>query len=536
MFQRSSRAAPFRALVHVSVRVALILLLLLALGHQLTDFLAQPVSTSIGQTPAPFPRLTVCPGSSLQDDQVLLDRLRQLKAGSISIGEFYNHTTLELLGGHLFVEGSNPEHSAVSANDTGHGLWRPRFYMRQHAARVVWEMRCYTLEASAALRELAFSEVEMQLRLAVPLLFVSGRDIAYRLFIHGTEEPNIGDLFARQSAVRVPSSTFVELWPGEAKFFRVTASQRRIVNLRRRPCRSEPGYSPGRCMKACLWRRLAARINCRLPHMVGPDVHQPELHGPLDHLPLCKRPVRIQPEGGRRAPRRAKQSDGPLSAECLVESYENTRPSPNPDAPGTDNPSPASNTTSADLGNKINRTLEEAMLNEELVELMPAELLTHLSGCDCPRPCSETKYHISVDTRTDLIRHPVSACFTQAILKMDLLSDLTEESLSFSLSTLAANMAGLVGLITGVSLFSLSDAGEALVFAASGCWWGSCKSKEKHKSGGVKDDHLVRVAWESEQVQPRHELDSVSARVEESQVQQYEGGSASLEVDYRQIV
>ncbi|KAF0314163.1 hypothetical protein FJT64_015375 [Amphibalanus amphitrite] len=489
MLSRSSsggtaRWHPARAVVHWVVRAALLALLLTLLCRQLAEFRAEPVSTAIIRQQAPFPRITLCPGTWMRDNRLRLDRQRQLADGNISISSFYNDTTLELLHGELFVEGAESETTHISADVTEHGVWRSRFYQQQHSGgELVWEVRCYTLQPSAALHRLASSEVELRLRLAVPLLFINAhRSIAYRMLIHGDEEPNVGDLFPRQSGLSVPITSFAELKPGQDAFFRVTVGGRRLVNLRRRPCRSDDGYSPAQCLKECLWRRLAAHTSCRLPHMVGPDVYLPQLRGPLDHLPLCDKIVRGVGWGADKRLVNIMSDRHP--PECLEESFRSTRPSP-------------SLSEAADLESGLNFSSAESEAVDVGIQLVPRSLLTNLTGCECQPACGKLTYRISTDPRTEHIAQPASQCTTQVILKIDLTMDLFEESLSFTVSTLAANAAGFLGLFTGLSLFCLVDVGEALAFSA----FARCRNgKSAPSAGSTSDKPVVRVtfAWEKE--------------------------------------
>ena len=62
------------------VRVGLLLSLLFWMWEQLLEYRAQPVSTSFSRQLAPFPRLTLCPGSKLYAPELEMDRMRKLGA------------------------------------------------------------------------------------------------------------------------------------------------------------------------------------------------------------------------------------------------------------------------------------------------------------------------------------------------------------------------------------------------------------------------------------------------------------------------
>ncbi|KAF0293347.1 hypothetical protein FJT64_000924 [Amphibalanus amphitrite] len=182
---RRPRAVPLvRSLLRWTARAAGLLVLLTLAGQQLLEFRAQPVSSTVVRKKAPFPRLTVCPAASLTDYSLLLERQQQLVNDSISLLDYYNLTTPEMVG-----------------------VYPGLMLFADHLALI-------------------------------------------------PKESDLG-----------------------------------LANVNRRPCRSEPGYSLTQCLKECLWRRLAAHIGCRLPHMVAADAYLPEIRGPVDHLPMCKRPV-----------------------------------------------------------------------------------------------------------------------------------------------------------------------------------------------------------------------------------------------------
>ncbi|KAF0304771.1 hypothetical protein FJT64_023492 [Amphibalanus amphitrite] len=96
----------------------------------------------------------------------------------------------------------------------------------------------------------------------------------------------------------------------------------------------------------------------------------------------------------------------------------------------------------------------------EADQLVPRQLLEDMSGCDCPPACHQVVYTLH-DTRSisaeDLI------CRTNVHLKLDLTTDLVEESLSFTPSTLVANLGGFIGLVTGYSLLTLIGMMEKLI-------------------------------------------------------------------------
>ncbi|KAF0289687.1 hypothetical protein FJT64_012128 [Amphibalanus amphitrite] len=137
----------------------------------------------------------------------------------------------------------------------------------------------------------AKKKINLEILLKVPPIF-SSETLAYRLYVHDTEEPNIGELLPNELG-RVQQTVSVDMLVQKNLSMRLTARLFNSANVWRRPCREEPGYSAIQCLKECLWHRLAANISCRLPHMVGAGVYLPDMSGPLDHLPLCTRPVQM---------------------------------------------------------------------------------------------------------------------------------------------------------------------------------------------------------------------------------------------------
>ncbi|KAF0301472.1 hypothetical protein FJT64_003096 [Amphibalanus amphitrite] len=251
-----------RRLLGAAARLGLLLVLAALVWQQWAQYRAQPVSSSSRRRLAPFPRLTLCPGMHLKDLAALRALRLRLENGTLTVAEFYNRTTLQLTSSEhnrLTILGRRPITERVGGRGQL-GLWRQRFYF-VHQDGGAWPARCYTFEPSEYLQRRSVNEVELLLFLGVAPLFTDHRGIAYRLYVHGAEEAN------------------------GAASHRVAAHMRRLADVRRRPCRSEPGYSLTQCLKECQWRRLAGHIGCRLPHMVSAGVFLPDTRGPLDHLP-----------------------------------------------------------------------------------------------------------------------------------------------------------------------------------------------------------------------------------------------------------
>ncbi|KAF0311962.1 hypothetical protein FJT64_001817 [Amphibalanus amphitrite] len=299
------------------------------LHSQYQEYRSQPVSSTVFRRQAPFPRLTLCPGSPLRDTVILQEAETLLVNGNVTLDQFYNISTLQMLESgssgpnwhnRIRMESGVPAEGTVPGTSRL-GTWGARYYLTVSLfGRKVHPMRCLTFEASEYLRARGENSLELELVLATTPVFTESKGTAYRLFVHGNEEPNVGDLVAQEIGPHVPKTLVQELGAGQTAAMRVTARLFSLINLRRRPCGEEPGYSETQCLKECLWRRLAANISCRLPHMVGAGVYLPDMSGPLNHLPLCARPVQMETASLINLRRRPCRTDpGYSETQCLKE-------------------------------------------------------------------------------------------------------------------------------------------------------------------------------------------------------------------------
>ena len=88
--QWQGRAATVaHGLLRCSARAVGLLLLLLLTWQQVTEYRAQPVTSTVVRRRAPFPRLTICPAARLNYYGLLLDRQQRLVNGSLSIVDYY---------------------------------------------------------------------------------------------------------------------------------------------------------------------------------------------------------------------------------------------------------------------------------------------------------------------------------------------------------------------------------------------------------------------------------------------------------------
>ena len=515
------------AVLKWTVRLGLLGLMVVLTYQQAHDYLSEPLSSTVVRRQARFPRLTLCPGGELRDTILMRDKLLELANGSLSIVEFYNQTSLHMMNSHNSVNNLMLKHGKKIVStipvDGPLGVWKSRFYLPIDAiSKKASPMRCITFHPSEHLHALGANVVNLVLQLRIAPLFTSRSGISYRLFVHGDDEPNVGDLTApSELGVSVPTTTSRELRKSEGASLRVTARLRRLASVRRRPCRSEPGYSLTRCLKECLWRRLADHIGCRLPHMVAADVYLPEIRGPLDHLPFCTKFV------GRERWRMVfcrRVSD----EVCLKESFFWSTPKVEvssalraPMSAKHRSPkklsAPLTNNNQTHQGIRLPFPFPQKCHSPpRSLHLVPFELMSDLQGCNCLPACHQAKYYLQEDV-TGSNRYGsdiVGICETILALRVDLAADLLEESGAFTLPTLLANIGGLVGLITGFSLFTVANFAEALIHTVAFKGQANRRPKvgqhlTKNSEGGHRVQFVGQWNW-----QPREftELPSVEIR------------------------
>ena len=472
--RRKREALPIAAVLKWAVRLALLSLLGGLTCKQALEFLSEPLSSTVVRRQARFPRLTLCPGGELKDTFLMRDKLKELANGSLTIIEFYNQTSLHMLKSHNSINNLMLKHGKnVVSSIPGEGplgAWKSRFYLPVDSiSKKFAPMRCITFHPSARLHTLGANIVSLTLQLRVAPLFTGRSDVSYRLYVHGEDEPNVGDLTPpAELGLSVPTTTLRELRKSEGASLRVTARLRRLANLRRRPCRPEPGYSLTQCLKECLWRRLAAHIGCRLPHMVAADAYLPEIRGPVDHLPLCTKFV------GREKWRMV-FCHRPSDESCLKESFGWSTPIvklPGSLVMASPEKLRARKFASPSTRNETRRSSqlrspfpEKCHSPPKSTHHVPFEVMSDLKGCDCQPACHQAVYYLQEDATGSNVytSGSVGTCETLLALRVDLAADRMEESGTFTLLTLLANLGGLVGLITGFSLFTVSNIAEALI-------------------------------------------------------------------------
>ena len=495
-------APVLRLVLRWTARLGLLVLLTVLVWQQTVLYRAQPVSTSLVPQHAPFPRLTLCPKTYLQDQLLVNESLRRTAAGTMTAKEFYNLTTLQLLSSEenrLVVSGRRPLTSPVTSGGPL-GVWRQRYYLSLHAG--VWPNRCVTFEPSSYLHvRAAGSVLKIKLMLGVAPMFSDYKGFSYRLYIHGKDEPNVNDLSMPEHSGMVPKTTSLSLSSEDRVHYVVTAKLRRMVSLRRRPCHQDPEYSLTQCLKECQWRRVTAHTGCRLPHMVGTGVFLPETRGPLDYLPPCQRPLFVPEARGEDLPEK-KLIDSCWKSSC---NFSRRCDSFTPAKGGLDEPANMEKLTSKwdaypngtdAIGDNEANTVDQPpshhdnaiveqsqtqlppdlqaslskMPFDEILQLggfsVPKSVLYDLDDCQCLPPCNKANYHLSQKNTA----RKSKACNIEVSFFLDLATDQVEEELSFSMSTLLANFAGFIGMVTGFSLFTLAEVMETVLCAVGARW------------------------------------------------------------------
>ena len=436
---------PVRTVLHWTVRGALFLLLINVCRLQVNQYNDQPVFSSPVRRPAPFPRLTVCSGGQLNDYRLLRENMLGLENGTLTLAEYYNRTTLEILRSELKVGG------AVLEAPTA---WKQRFYLvRTKVPRFrMAPMRCHTFHPDAAEPELGkLSQRDVNDHLTVELTLVTSPhfislpdddDVAYRLFVHGAEEPNVDDL-KRKEYIQVPATPKVEMKPGYRVKLRVSSHINERVNVRRQPCGDQSGYSLSHCLKACRWDVQAATMLCRMPHMVSQGVYLPDLRGPVDFWPACTKLIQTHGFADGRPFCRQFFNDprSLLGDTCAAEVSTHTRPAVVPaDAPdGEDGECP--------LPDVWYPMAEHTIDNGQL-------------SCEhCLPACFNVTYHLN---QTLMVRQG-SSCTSSVKLELEMTAEAIQESRTFTMTTLLANIGGFIGLISGFSLLTLAELSEALL-------------------------------------------------------------------------
>ena len=437
----SSRQGAVRVVLRSAARGALLLLLAALLRQQALQYLAQPISTTLSPRLAPFPRFTLCPGTSLRNHSVAAAAFRRTVNGSLTVAEFYDLVTMQLRPSEhrMTLEGGVPIHSAVGSANSSLGPWKHRFYLSL-ADRAALPIRCATFVPSKRLDTRVSNALEISFRLRTSAMFSTPKDTAFTLYIHGAEEPNVGDLSANARNRNTPRTAVIDLRPGQRVKCQVAAKIRQLANVRRRPCSSAAGYSRALCLKQCLWRRLADRAHCRLPHMVA-EVGSPSPADALRALPPCDRPLFARDQGLRKGQHERTPAGRLRPATGLT------------DAGG--HPGAA-----ATIGTAI-----------------PWPMLRVSRGCGCHEACSQFIYFPSnMQKMTGSSFH-----HTQLKIALDLAADALQESVPFTFSTLFANCAGLFGMVTGFSLFGFVDMIDGITIMFASKWINRNKVQTKHK-------------------------------------------------------
>ena len=459
-------------------RLTLLTMLFGLVWQQVWVYRSEPLRTASSRRRAPFPRLTICPDKSAPT-VYLLPSLARLVNGSISGTEFYETVTTRLRGeaGAVFYRGR----STYFSDEHGPGLWREKYYIRRRIDELyMGYTRCVTFFPGESLNVQGSGDHHIEVSLVEAALFKVPSGPSYRLYVHGDDVPNVGDL-----PEWAPFTESVPLHSGRHGTFTITARRTERVSVRRRPCSSRPGYSVSQCLKECQWRRLTELAGCRLPHMVGAAVYLPEIDGFMEHLPLCSRlptDERFRFALGPRKPMCIRKSLL-FNISTLFQEHHRYAPKPSPmkehQQKRTLNRLNRWGTSEADDGNRSTsppppstpprrprsaravpppppplpewRPFLDAFVN------LPNDVSSiNSTSCQCPLACEEITYTLTERINYDkgLDWNPCVAFFS---LTFDFTEEIVRETTAISLGDLLASIGGFMGLFTGVSLYTIAE-------------------------------------------------------------------------------
>ena len=457
------------------VRLTLLTVLLGLVWDQLWVFRSEPLRTAASRRRAPFPRLTICPVRRL-DHAYLLPALKRLANDSIGVADFYEAVTTRLRGeaGTVLYRG---KYTYFSEDEDELGVWRETFF-----SQYIQYIRCITFFPSESFNIQGSRDQPITLSLLEASLFKSydKEEGSYRLFVHGAETPNVGDL-----PNWAPFTESVPLHSGRYAHYAISGRATERVSVRRRPCSSRPGYSKAQCLKECQWRLLVAHSGCRLPHMVGSGVVLPRMEGFMDHLPPCSRLLSDSKY-------LTAMSLIPLKRICMVyskrfnisslsEDYKRFVIEESPSLRTTRTPKLRGKRAAMEAINGRNSTIGTPPPPPPppppnipppppipVVLPFPAGAFIQLpvsvsninaSSCSCPLACRETTY-----TLTEKVTYDnglaLNSCAVYVSLTFDFAEEIVQETLVISLADLLASIGGFMGLFTGVSLYTFADYAE----------------------------------------------------------------------------
>ena len=462
------------------VRLALLSALTGLIWQQLWLYRSEPLDTTTSRRQAPFPRLTICPHDT-PERALLVPALLRLANGSDRIGQFYDAVTLKLRNAETGIVDYQGDTSYFSSEDRDFGVWREKYY---HVRRgwsltspATWETlnhsgytRCITFFASERMNANGHRDQPVRVMLQGPRFRETGP--AFRLYVHGAEVPNVGDL-----PDWAPSTENVPLFPGKPVHYVITARRTERVSVRRRPCSSRPGYSVNQCLKECQWRQLAMFAGCRLPHMVGADAFLPKMEGFMEQLPLCTRLLTEEKWSPLLLPDAKEPScmwhTREFNMTEMWEDYErflrehshlkeqlvsfHSRVKPSPTEYGTEYRvlTAEQNTTLSSSQRPIaTPSTSLPVLAKALVKLPSGVSSINPSSCGCPLTCHEYAYGLS--PKNTFVAHRWNPCAVFLTIIFDFTEEITQETLAVSLTDVLAHIGSFVGLFTGFSLYTFA--------------------------------------------------------------------------------
>ena len=481
------------------LQLVLAIVLLGLIYQQLLLYNSEPLLTTTSRSRGRHPRLTICPFVTAPP-HLMASAFHRLVNRSISVAQFYDTVTIKLLGEALTVYERN--RLAYSSDTHGPGVWKEKFYWRYELRYT----RCVTFHPRQPSEIAEERRHPLVISLQESPLFsdldydrdFSAKKIAYRLFVHGDDVPNVGDL-----PHWVPNTENTVLIPGQSRHFVISARRTERVDLRRRPCSSRPGYSKTQCLKECQWRRLAARAGCRLPHMVGAETFLPEMGGFMDYLPFCSRMMRKESDPqvkwfdhglprsecmesskefnltrldedylayrSQTATRKRQMATSPPGRNVLVGDTCAQLASSVATSPSWGASTPTSFTSKSLTSPKSGVsppppppptipppwTSESILLPAAAFLFIPDEVFAiNLTDCQCPDACKETTY--SLMTEENLEKDGWNPCMVFLKLTFDFTEEVILESLGTTLNDFLSSMASFIGLFTGFSLFTFA--------------------------------------------------------------------------------
>lgn len=421
---------PWGSVLFYSLRIVLLGFLSVIVCWQYEEYTKEPVRTTMKRESAAFPNLTLCPYSHAKE--AYFGRLlKKFAEGNIDLTELSNQTTMHLkedIGTMTFTRFGIPEdHRFPFYRDvSGLGQWKEKFYwtISGSDSRAYHTIRCLTFFPNYTDTE---SKRDLVLTLPISPLFTEDRDGArasYKVYVHGTDVPIMDDLYKQET------TQYALMYAGEHAYYRINSRSRKLEDLFRQPCVQSARYSKAQCEKECRWRKIAEYTQCRMPHMVHADTFLPEMAGPLDgEREMCRKTIEFE-RGIRRT------GDVPnITKDCSGRDI-----LPNKESLGCED--------------CIHVVTFEPPENSTISLSLAAFQDIHSHDCYCNVSCDHSTFTVTKLGGKIRIKETCNAVVT---LKFDFTTEKSEESLVFSWDYILGNFGGMLSLVTGYSLFALTD-------------------------------------------------------------------------------